>query len=173
MEALPYCDCSSSLAPRLTLQCCDADRRDFRIGHCQCGAGLGRVVQRGTPPARNHCRHWSTVTFAQRSVAATATLDSPRAHLRTIFARNATCRFVRARLASRSRSTRSTALASRLVLGQSVLVVSSNTLPLTQDLGSISEGPLAWWSSRGGRLFMCSGASPGRRPGCGELRRPA
>ena len=44
-----------------------------------------------------------TVTFEQRSFAATATFDSPCAHLRTIFARKATCRFVLARLASRSR----------------------------------------------------------------------
>ena len=67
------------------------------------------------------------VTFEQRSFAATATFDSPCAHLRTIFARKATCRFVLARLASRSRSPRSTAVTSNLALGRPVLAMPPHT----------------------------------------------
>ena len=80
-----------------------------------------------TRPVVNRCRHLPTVTFEQRSFAATATFDSPRAHLRTIFARKATCRFVLARLASRSSSPRSTAVTSNLALGRPVLAMPPNT----------------------------------------------
>ena len=89
--------------------------------------GLGSSYSASTRPVVNRCRHLPTVTFEQRSFAATATFDSPRAHLRTIFARKATCRFVLARLASRSSSPRSTAVTSNLALGRPVLAMPPNT----------------------------------------------
>ena len=89
--------------------------------------GLGSSYSASTRPVVNRCRHLPTVTFEQRSFAATATFDSPCAHLRTIFARKATCRFVLARLASRSSSPRSTAVTSNLALGRPVLAMPPNT----------------------------------------------
>ena len=96
--------------------------------------GLGSSYSASTRPTLNRCRHVPTVTFEQRSFAATATVDSPRALLRTILARKATCRFVRARLASRSSSTRSAAVTSNLALGRPVLGMPPNTSQPTNYL---------------------------------------
>ena len=112
---------------RLTFQRGDEDRLDIRIGQCPGAPGLGSSYSASTRPVVNRCRHLPTVTFEQRSFAATATFDSPCAHLRTIFARKATCRFVLARLASRSSSPRSTAVTSNLALGRPVLAMPPNT----------------------------------------------
>ena len=108
--------------------------------------GLGSSSSASTRPTLNRCRHLPTVTFEQRSFAATATFDSPRVLLRTILARKATCRFVRARLASRSSSTRSAAVTSNLALGRPVLAMPPNTsqpthyLKLFQTQGTRDEG---------------------------------
>ncbi len=110
--------------------------------------GLGSSYSASTRPVVTRCRHLPTVTFEQRSFAATATFDSPCAHLRTIFARKATCRFVLARLASRSSSPRSTAVTSNLALGRPVLAMPPHTshpahfLKLFQTQGT-SRGALA------------------------------
>ena len=96
--------------------------------------GLGSSSSASTRPTLNRCRHLPTVTFEQRSFAATATFDSPRVLLRTILARKATCRFVRARLASRSSATRSAAVTSNLALGRPVLAMPPNTSQPTHYL---------------------------------------
>ena len=113
---------------RLTFQRGDEDRLDIRIGQCPGGSGLGLVIQRihatcrkPLPPLAD--RHIRTAQFRR---------DPPRSirHARTsgrYFARKATCRFVLARLASRSSSPRSTAVTSNLALGRPVLAMPPNT----------------------------------------------
>ena len=106
--------------------------------------GLGSSYSASTRPTLNRCRHLPTVTFEQRSFAATATFDSPRVLLRTILARKATCRFVRARLASRSSSTRSAAVTSNLALGRPVLAMPPNTSQPTHYLKLFQTQGTRW-----------------------------
>ncbi len=141
--------------------------------------GLGSSYSASTRPVVNRCRHLPTVTFEQRSFAATATFDSPCAHLRTIFARKATCRFVLARLASRSSSPRSTAVTSNLALGRPVLAMPPNTshpahfLKLFQTQGTSCRlsrpfeprADRAARAARGPHRLMCSRSSAGGRRG--------
>ena len=113
---------------RLTFQ--RGRRGSTRHPHRTVSGGLrawARHTAQSTRPVVTRCRHLPTGTFEQRSFAATATFDSPCAHLRTIFARKATCRFVLARLASRSSSPRSTAVTSNLALGRPVLAMPPHT----------------------------------------------
>ena len=134
--------------------------------------GLGSSYSASTRPTLNRCRHVPPVTCEQRSFAATATFDSPRALLRTILARKATCRFVRARLASRSSSTRSAAVTSNLALGRPVLGMPPNTsqptnyLKLFQTQGTSRFLALTWKPAQGRQPWR----APRGRYGCVLLR---